>query len=135
MRYKILITDSDHEFVKGLEEKLEGAGYDTISAYEGIRAVEKAHKERPDLIILNWFLPTGNGSHVLEFLSEEDDTRHIPVIVLTGTDDPGLKEVAQTLGAKAFLKKPCEQKVILQTVKEVLEWERAKHVMQEEQRI
>jgi len=126
MRKKILIADDDHEFVSLLKERLFSSGYDVVFAYEGIRTVEVAHKEKPDLIILDWKMPVGRGSDVLMDLRSKADSSHIPIIVLTGVHEEGMEEKALGLGAKAFLKKPCDDKILLKTIKEVLEWKTLK---------
>lgn len=119
---RILIADDDREFVEMLSIQLEAAGYETVFAYEGIRAIELAHKERPDLIILDWKMPAGEGGSVLSFLAKEDDTKHIPVIILTGVDEPEVEEKALKLKAKAFIHKPYEPRALLQKIREVFQW-------------
>lgn len=120
MKHKILIADDDRGFVEMLKERLEVAGYDIVYVYEGIRTVEMAHKEHPDLILLDWLMPAGKGNTVLGFLAKKDDTRHIPVIILTGVSEPGLDEKAAALGAKAVIRKPYDSKQLLQTIEDVI---------------
>lgn len=126
MSSKILIADDDRDLVSVLRKRLEQNGYITCSAYEGVRAVEMAHKEKPDLIILDWKMPSGKGGDVLEFLSERDDTRNIPVIILTGLDDPEIEEKAKKFGVKAVFHKPYDHNTFLKKIHEVLEWKRAR---------
>lgn len=122
MRHKILIADDDHDFVETLQKRLESVGYDTVCAYEGIRTVEMAHKELPDLIILDWKMPTGEGDEVLKDLKTRNDTRHIPVMVLTGHDETAIREEAMRCGASAFMLKPYDPKILLQKIHEILEF-------------
>lgn len=122
IKKRILVADDDQEFVEMLNTRLEAAGYETIFAYEGIRAIELACKEHPDLIILDWKMPAGKGDSVLDFLTRRDETRHIPVIILTGVDEPGIEEKAFKLKAKAFIRKPYEPRVLLQKIREALQW-------------
>lgn len=128
-RKKILIADDDHDLVTLLRERLESSGYDVICAYEGVRALELAHHESPDVIILDWKMPVGRGPDVLKGLKEKNDTRHIPVIILTGVDEPGMERLALSMGAKVFLRKPYESKVLLQKIKEVLQWKELEESM------
>jgi DNA-binding response OmpR family regulator len=122
MRKKILIADDDRDLVEVLSARLDAAGFDTMPAYEGIRAVEVAHKEKPDLILLDWKMPAGRGSDVLKDLKTKTDTKHIPVIILTGVSEGGIEETAYQLGAKLFLKKPCDAKFLIKKINEILEW-------------
>lgn len=119
---KILIADDDRAFVEMIRAQLEFGGFETVVAYEGTRTVEVAHHERPDLIILDWKMPSGKGDAVLEFLKERDDTMHIPVMILTGVREPGMEEKARKLGVKAFIRKPYEPEDLLQKIREMLLW-------------
>ena len=121
MKKRILIADDDRDFVEVLRERLESVGYETICAYEGIRAIQLANKEQPDAIILDWKMPAGQGSDVLKGLKERSVTRHIPVLVVTGVDDPDIEEKAVRLGAAGYLRKPYDGKVLLQKLREILE--------------
>jgi len=120
MSKKILIADDDKEFVEILSERLTNIGYDTVAAHEGIRAIQLAHQEKPDLIILDWKMPAGLGSVVLKDLKNSPDTKRIPVIVLTGLDDKSLEITAKKLGAGAFFRKPYNTQEFLMAIKELL---------------
>lgn len=114
----ILIVDDDVDLVKTLGCLLEAEGFDTLIAYEGIRAVEKANKHLPDLILLDLQMPAGTGQTVLSSLRSRNETRKIPVIILTALDDPSLETAARQAGAQEFLKKPCDPEVLLQKIRE-----------------
>ena len=120
MSIKILVADDDADLVSALCELLRSQGYETLSAQEGVRAVELAHKAHPDLILLDWIMPAGKGSAVLEMLAEKKETREIPVIVLTGADEPFEEETAQKWGVKGFLRKPYEAAALLKAISSVL---------------
>lgn len=120
MKKKILIADDDMDFVQLLREGLERAGYETVAAYEGIRTVELAHREKPDLILLDWKMPTGKGDTVLKNLAAREDTRSIPVIIVTGAFEPDIEEKAKTFGVRAFFRKPYDARQLLEKIKEVL---------------
>lgn len=120
MKYKILIADDDRDFVKTLRSRLEIEGYETLCAYEGVRAVELAHREKPNIILLDWRMPAGTGETVLKNLADKDDTRGIPVVVITGYNDPDISNVSKNYGVKATLHKPYDQKELLDVIKGVL---------------
>lgn len=121
MKHKIMIADDDHDFVETLRERLETSGYDTITAYEGIRTIEMAHREHPDLILLDWKMPVGGGQAVLQGLREKEETKHIPVIILTGFSDIEIENVAMKFGVSIVMRKPYDSKVLLRTIREVLQ--------------
>lgn len=120
MKCKILIADDDRDFVKTLRARLEIEGYETLCAYEGVRAVELANREKPNIILLDWRMPAGKGDTVLKSLAEKDNTRVIPVVVITGYNDPDIRASAKSFGVKAMLHKPYDQKELLDTIKGVL---------------
>jgi len=117
---KILIIDDDMELVKMLRLRLEASGYEVISAFDGYLGVSKAHEERPDLIILDIMMPTGDGFSVHERLKLSTHTCNIPIVYLTGKGGSEDEERAIKLGAKHFLKKPYDPKVLLETVDNIL---------------
>ena len=120
-RYKILIADDDPDFVKVVCERLESQGYETLFANEGIRTVEVAAREKPDLILLDWMMPVGKGDSVLSNLSRNQTTHRIPVIIVTALRDSKIESVAKSFGVKGFFRKPFEQKLLLQTIHDCLD--------------
>src|ERR1700685_3022496 len=83
---KILIIDDDPDLRQGLKLRLRANHYDTVHAVDGDSALTQAHKEQPDLIILDLGLPAGDGFVVLDRLHNDDRLCDIPVIVLTARD-------------------------------------------------
>lgn len=124
MRPKILVVDDDKNFVEMLRVRLEVSGYDVVCAFEGVRAIEKAHSEKPALILLDWSMPAGKGGAVLGSLAEKDDTRHIPVIIITGMDITTIEKEAKKYRVKAIFSKPYDPHQLIQKIHEVLEWSR-----------
>lgn len=102
----ILVVDDERDFTVTVRDRLEASGFETCVAHEGIRALEMAHKKKPDLIILDIRMPAGDGLTVLKTLREKEETRKIPVVILTGLDEEGLEEKVKKLGAALFLRKP-----------------------------
>ena len=117
---KILIADDDRDFVAVLQTRLEHEGYDVFYAYEGFRVIEIAHKERPDLIVLDWKMPAGKGDSVMESLAKREDTNKIPVIIITGVGDQAVEEKVMHLGAKYFVRKPLDAKDFLEKIKNAI---------------
>jgi len=130
MRKKILIVDDDRSLVEVLQKRLEVSGYETVCAYEGVRAVQMAHSEKPDLILLDWMIPTGHGGTVIESLASKNDTRRIPIIIITGVYEK-LKEVEADFPkvVQAIFRKPIETKALLHKMREVLEWKEIEESM------
>ncbi len=76
---KILIIEDEQEFVLGLTTLLKSQGYLIITAYDSVFGISLAHKENPNLIILDLGLPAGGGLYVLKNLKNSVETLDIPV--------------------------------------------------------
>jgi DNA-binding response OmpR family regulator len=119
MKRKILVVDDEQDFAKALKVRLKANGYDVALALDSIQAFTMAHKEKPNLIILDIMIPGGGGFAVAERLKLSIDTRDIPFIILTGI--PGSEERAHKAGACSYFMKPYNPDELLSAIKEALE--------------
>jgi len=115
-KYTILIADDEQELVTTLRDFLEYEGFETLSAFEGVRTVETAHKKKPDLILLDLQMPAGTGQMVLESLRSRPETEKIPVIVITAIAKDNLEEEVRRRGAQDFLQKPFDPQDLLSKI-------------------
>jgi len=118
---RILIVDDERDIVKALMIRLQGAGYDVVTAFDGAQGVFMAHKEKPDLIILDIRMPAGNGFSVAQRLKRSMHTFTIPVIFLTGSPEKNAEKKAMALGARFYIKKPYDPEELLDAIKRALE--------------
>jgi len=118
---KILIVDDERDIVKALMIRLQGAGYEVVTAFDGAQGVFMAHKEKPDLILLDIRMPAGNGFSVAQRLKRSMHTFTIPVIFLTGSPEKNAEEKAMALGARFYVKKPYDPEELLDAIKRALE--------------
>ncbi|MBI2982291.1 MAG: response regulator, partial [Deltaproteobacteria bacterium] len=88
--------------------------------YEGVRTIEAANKQHPDLILLDIRMPAGTGTSVLDTLKARETTKKIPVIVISALNDGGLEKRVMAQGAQAFLKKPFDSKELLEQIRSLL---------------
>src|SRR5512136_3047078 len=107
-RPKILIVDDEPFNVDYLEQELEEADHETITAVNGRDALDKVQGEAPDLILLDIMMPVMDGYEVLSRLKANPATRDIPVIIISADND--LRSVVKgiQLGAEDYLPKPFE---------------------------
>jgi DNA-binding response OmpR family regulator len=120
-RKKILIVDDDQDLVVGLAVRLRKVGgYDVIMAADGLGAVTKAQREKPDLIILDLGLPVGDGFSVLERLKTLMNTALIPVIVLSARDPGEAQDAVLQMGADGFFQKPADNDQLLAAIRHAL---------------
>ena len=118
---RILIVDDERDIVKALTIRLQRAGYEVVTAFDGAQGIFVAHKENPDLIILDIRMPAGNGFSVAEKLKESTDTVAIPVIFLTGSPEENSEGKAMALGARFYVKKPYDPEELLDAIRRALE--------------
>jgi CheY-like chemotaxis protein len=114
----ILIADDDPEMVRALSIQLKRAGYEVLSALDGLQAVMIVNKSAPDLVILDMRMPAGGGVSVLEKLGGSAQTMDVPVIVLTSFKN--MKERAEQLGAFRFFVKPHDSDELLKAIEEAI---------------
>jgi DNA-binding response OmpR family regulator len=120
MPKKILIVDDELNVVRVIAARLKASNYDVVSASDGLYAVQKAHQEKPDLIILDIRMPVGGGRGVFENLRMTSDTMMIPVIFITAFADDDLKRTLLEMGAVDFVTKPFNADELLEKVKKAL---------------
>jgi two-component system alkaline phosphatase synthesis response regulator PhoP len=119
-KYKILIADDDNDLVTVLKYLLNSEGFETCVAHEGVRTLEVARKEKPDLILLDLKMPMGNGKSVLKALQCCWDGEKFPVIVVTGMEEENLENETRMAGAEGFLHKPFEKEILLKKIRNIL---------------
>ncbi len=115
---KILFVDDDRELVGLLKERLSANGYDVVTACDGNQGFEIAKRESPDLIISDVVMPEKDGWTFARELKADEDTRHIPMIMLTCNEM--LKDVFELEGVNEYVTKPFEPEDLLLKIKKCL---------------
>jgi phosphoserine phosphatase RsbU/P len=121
---KILIVDDEPFNIDYLEQELEEIDCQTITAVNGLEALNKVQAEAPDLILLDIMMPVMDGFEVLSRLKANPATRAIPVIVISASSD--MKSVVKgiQMGAEDYLPKPFEPALLFARVSSSLEKKR-----------
>ncbi len=103
---RILVAEDDSGSIRLLSFRLKSLGHDIIFAMDGGEALKTAMKEKPDLVLLDIMMPVMNGFQVLRKLKSQEDTKNIPVIMLTAKAQE--KDVVAGLksGAADYVIKP-----------------------------
>ena len=121
VKKKILVVEDERDIVKALTIRLQGAGYDVVAAFDGAQGVFMAHKEKPDLVILDIRMPAGDGFSVADRLKRSTHTQDIPIIFLTGSPELNSEERAMRSGARFYIKKPYDPEELLDAGRRALE--------------
>jgi two-component system alkaline phosphatase synthesis response regulator PhoP len=117
---KILVVDDEDILVETIAYNLEQAGYQVLTAADGASALEIAHRESPDLIILDIMLPEMDGLEVCRQLRREGNTATTPIIMLTARGDEIDKVVGLEVGADDYVTKPFGRRELLARVRAML---------------
>jgi CheY-like chemotaxis protein len=123
---KILVVDDNEVIVKTICLKLQGAGYRVATAEDGSEAMSVVRTEKPDLILLDITFPPDvsgvewDGFRIMEWLHRVDESRKIPIIIITGGEDIKNKDRAMSTGAVAFFHKPINHDDLLKVIRATL---------------
>lgn len=101
----ILFIEDEPDLQKTLEKVLADEGFKVISALDGETGLNIARAQKPDLILLDLVLPKANGFEILEKIKQDQETKNIPIIVLTNLEAMDNIEKAIRLGATTYLVK------------------------------
>jgi two-component system alkaline phosphatase synthesis response regulator PhoP len=118
---RILITDDDPTVLKVTSARLKKAGYSVSLCDCGSSVIEKVLEDKPDLILMDVMLGDADGRLLCEKLREDSRTRHIPVILISGSKTQDDDQVSGLQGgADDYLVKPVNGKVLAAKIEAVL---------------
>ena len=109
---KILVVDDNEIILKTVSLKLQGCGYQVITALDGTEAVAAARRETPDLILLDISFPPDvdgvpwDGFRIMDWFHRLDPAKKIPIIIITGLEDEKIKERATPAAQWRFSTSP-----------------------------
>jgi len=116
-------VDDEQDVLLYLSTLFEDNGFETLTAVNGIEALERAKAERPDLITLDITMPEQSGIKTYRYLKNDVALQHIPVIIITAVGDP-IKSVMNEFAAfpepEAFISKPIDQTGLIAIAKKLL---------------
>jgi response regulator RpfG family c-di-GMP phosphodiesterase len=106
---KILVVDDEDKNLRLMEGLLIPWGYEVTLARSGKEALKKAREIRPDIVLLDIMMPKMDGFKVARELKETDETRIIPIVMVTALSDVEARVSALEMGADDFLSKPVDK--------------------------
>ena len=116
---KILLVDDSDLFLMLEETLLSQTGARCITARDGVEAVETAHRERPDLILMDLDMPNMNGLEAAEKILGDPSLASTPIIMVTGHSEEEAVERAMQLGCTNYVLKPIDVPELMTKVADV----------------
>ncbi len=113
---KILIVDDDPQALILMEAILKPHGYDVVLQNDGQQVIQVARQEKPNLILLDIMMPIFDGYLILTEIRDDKALCRIPVVMVTASGQDINKEIAKKCGASAYITKPIDRKVLLETI-------------------
>jgi DNA-binding response OmpR family regulator len=116
----ILVAEDERDIRELISFSLKYSGFEVEEAINGIEAVEKACKLRPDLIILDVRMPKKTGYEVCQELKEADETKDIPIVFLSAKGQEAEIKQGKELGAVDYILKPFAPEELSNRITEIL---------------
>ena len=131
---KILIVEDAIDTVELLKKRFRAEGYDTEEAYDGEAGLKKVTEYNPDLIVLDVMMPKLDGYEVCQRLKSDENTKYIPILMLTAKGEIENKVKGLDIGADDYLSKPFDYKELSARVRSLLTIKAARERLVEEER-
>lgn len=112
----ILVVEDEQSLADLLKLRLDDEGFQVTVAYTGAEAVKDIKEKKPDVITLDIHLPDANGLSMLEKIKANPETKAIPVIIISSSDQA---EEAKSIGAVDYMRKPVNFHKLLDMLKEL----------------
>lgn len=112
----ILIVDDSKTQLFAMEKMLKSVGANTYTAENGKQAILMARHVKPDLILMDIVMPELNGFQATRHLTRQPDTSHIPIIIVSGSNQESDRAWGLKLGARDYIAKPVNKAELISKV-------------------
>ncbi|MBN2162791.1 MAG: response regulator [Pontiellaceae bacterium] len=120
----VLVVDEDAATCRIISNMLSDTGCDVITCGSGSEACQIAQRTKPNLILLDTYLPDMSGFDALKALKIIDQTRDIPVMIISTSTLPGMMDKALSCGAVDVIAKPIDRQLLLNKAKTFIQLRR-----------
>ena len=117
---RILVIDDDEKILRVIEALLIPHGYEVITARNGREAITSMSITKPDLVLMDIFMPEMDGYSALGKIKENDATKWVPVVMVTAVGQELNKQLAESLGAAGYITKPFKSEELLEVISHIL---------------
>ncbi len=121
MKKRVLLVD-DSDVVRSMaSDALQKSGFEVITAANGLEANRYLfQQDKPDIIIIDVMIPILNGNKTAKLIKENENTRQIPILLLSSKPEEELRRLAVESGAEGFVQKPFDAGLLVQKIKDTL---------------
>jgi two-component system cell cycle response regulator len=116
----VLLVDDDNTVLMTVGVRLKHMGYTVYTAKDAVNAVSAVRKNSPDVVVLDITLPAGDGFLVADRMQNLVESAATPIIFITASENPVLRERATQAGGVAFLKKPFDATALADAIETAL---------------
>src|SRR5690349_521724 len=116
---RVLVVEDERDVADLIRYNLTKEGYEVVLAPTGADALKQAREVHPDLVLLDIMVPQLNGWEVCRRLKQDVETKHIPVIMVTGRVEEGDKVLGFEMGADDYVTKPFSTRELLARIRAV----------------
>jgi CheY-like chemotaxis protein len=117
---RILVVDDDEKILRVIEALLIPHGYEVITARNGQEAITSMSVAKPNLVLMDIFMPEMDGYSALGKIKENDATKEVPVIMVSAVGQELNKQLAESLGAAGYITKPFKSEELLEAITQLL---------------
>ena len=116
----VLIAEDEPSILESLDIIQRRAGWSIESVTDGEAVLERVRRNRPRVLVLDVMLPKRSGFDVLKQLRSDEETRDLPVLILTAKGQQQDRRIAEELGADGFVTKPYSNAEVVGAVRQLL---------------
>ena len=117
---KILVVDDESDILKLTSLRLRKLGYDVLTATNGKEGLDSIRDNAPDLVLLDMILPVMCGADVCRKIKDDEQLKHIPVLLFTASSNIMTAETAKKLRADDFIVKPFDPEELTKKIEKML---------------
>ncbi|WP_457553689.1 response regulator [Desulfobacula sp.] len=116
----ILVVDDEPDILELITYNLKNEGYRVLTAQSGEQAIKMVKQSHPDLMILDLMLPGINGLEVTKILKNDEQTREMPIVMVTAKGEETDIVTGLELGANDYISKPFSPKILVARIRAIL---------------
>lgn len=116
----VLVVDDSRTIVRALQRMLEDNGFQTHAGFDGEQAIAMTRRFQPDAILMDIVMPNMNGFEATRILVNDPQTAGIPIVIVSGSEQPADRVWGLRLGAKGFLTKPINREELITKLRSVI---------------